>query len=74
MSFGKVLAVSALGGLVTLFTLANGLGVTLAAAGVIVGGKLIEKLSGNRGPLGLTEEEFEEFQNLKDLLDRTDGI
>lgn len=68
VSFGKVLAVSALGGLVTLTTLANGIGVTLVAAGVIVAGKLIGDLSGRPGPLGLSKEEIEEFQDMHDRL------
>lgn len=68
VSIGKIFAVSALGGLVTLFTLANGLGVTLAATGVIVGGKLIGEFSGRPGPLGLSKEEIEEFQDMYDRL------
>ena len=74
MSFiKKALGVSALVGIVTLETLANGPVPIIVGAAGIVAGMLIGKLSG-RGPLGLTEEELEEFRNLKELLDLTDGI
>ena len=73
MSFiRKALGVSALVGLVTLEALANGPGVIIVGAAVLVTGKVIGKLSGNRGPLGLSEEELEDFRNLKESLDITD--
>ena len=75
MSFiRKALGASAFVGIVTLWSLAYGPGFIIAGATGIAAIKLIEKLSGNRGPFGLTEEEFEQFRNLKELLDLTDGI
>ena len=73
MSFiKKALGTAAIVGIVTLQTLAYGPVVIIAGAAVIVAGKVIGELSGNRGPLGLSEEELEEFRNLKETLDMTD--
>ena len=73
MSFiKKALGISAAVGIVTLPALAYGPGVIIAGAAVLIAGKVIGKLSGNRGPLGLSDEELEEFRNLKETLDMTD--